>query len=78
MDFFPYFNKYFQNCNVTSVKDVVTTLLNINERKTVHYLISVEEKLWKFLDESDHAEVFLTDVSKAFYCIDHEFLIAKL
>ena len=60
------FNHYFQNCNVVSVRD-----------SAQHWLMVLIEKCCKALNKRGFAGLLLTDLSKAFDCIDHEFLIAK-
>ena len=45
---------------------------------TQHCLIAMFEKIKRTLDKSNHAAALLTDLSKAFDCINHRLLIAKL
>ena len=43
-----------------------------------HCLMSVMETWRWFLDAGGHAKTLLTNLTKAFDCIDHDLLIAKL
>ena len=62
------FNHYSQNYNVVSVRDIVCNIC----------LLVLIEKCRKVLDKRGFAGLLLTDLSKAFDCIDHELQIAKL
>ena len=43
-----------------------------------HCLLAMVEKWRKTLDEGSETRAILTDLSKAFDCIDHNLLLAKL
>ena len=45
---------------------------------TQHALMRLIEKCREFLDKHGHAGALLMDLSKAFDCLDHDLLIAKL
>ena len=43
-----------------------------------HYLLVLLEKYYKVLDKGGFSGIVMTDLSKAFNCIDHYLLITKL
>ena len=43
-----------------------------------HYLLAMLENFKKSADNGNEFGALLADLSKAFYCIDHKLLIAKL
>ena len=45
---------------------------------TQHCLLAMLEKMKRSLDKNNYAAALLTDLSKAFDCINHGLLIAKL
>ena len=49
-----------------------------NEYSTQHCLLHLLEKWKNCVDKGKVFESSLTDLSKAFHCLDHELLIAKL
>ena len=64
----PYLNKVFPKYQCGFRKEV----------SAQHYLIAMIEKWPQSLDSGGQVAAVLTDLSKAFDCIDHELLIAKL
>ena len=65
---YPYLNQIFSNYQCGFRKGY----------NAQHCLMAMIEKWRKFLDIESHAGALLTDLSKAFDCIDHELLIVKL
>ena len=65
---YPYLNKIFSKCQCDFR----------NKISVQHCLIAMIEKWRHFLDSGRQAAEFLTDLSKAFDCIDQQLLIAKL
>ena len=45
---------------------------------TQHCLIKLIEQWWKCIDQGLESRALLTELSKAFYCLLHDLLIAKL
>ena len=52
--------------------------LSLQSLYAQHFLLVSVEKCREVLDTRDHVGIVLTDLSKAFDCINHELLIAKL
>ena len=58
---------------------IIKVFCSFSEEFNAHqYLMTMIEKWYKSLDTWGHAGELLTDLSKAFACIDHKLLIAKL
>ena len=80
----PTVSKIFEKSMYTDLEEYMKTYLSpflCGFRKgfsTQHCLIAMLEKMKKSLDKQHYAAALLTDLSKAFDCINHELLIAKL
>ena len=67
--------------NLSKIIDSMFSKFHCGFRKgfnTQHCLLTMIEKWCKILDEGDETGAVLTDISKAFDCIDHNVLMAKL
>ena len=80
----PNLSKIFERCIYDQLKDYFEKLLSKYQcgfRKgfsTQHCLLAMIEKLRKSLDSRGASAALLTDISKAFDCLPHDLLIAKL
>ena len=80
----PNLSKIFERCMYDQLKDHFDKLLSKYQcgfRKgfsTQHCLLAMIEKLRKSLDSGGSSAALLTDLSKAFDCLPHDLLIAKL
>ena len=80
----PTVSKIYERCLYDQINEYFQPLfskLQCGFRKghsTQHCLLVLIEKCRKVLDKRGFAGLLLTDLSKAFDCIDHELLIAKL
>ena len=80
----PTLSKIFERCMYDQLKDYFDKLLSKYQcgfRKgfsTQHCLLAMIEKLRKSLDSGRASAALLTDLSKAFDCLPHDLLIAKL
>ena len=80
----PYVSKLYERILKEQIQSSIDSLLSAKlcgYRKgfsAQHALISMTEKWRKILDQKGFAGSILMDLSKAFDCLDHELLIAKL
>ena len=80
----PNLSKIFERCMYHQLKDYFDKLLSKyqcgfrKEFSTQHCLLAMIEKLRKILDSGGASAALLTDLSKAFDCLPHDLLIAKL
>ena len=80
----PTVSKIYERCLYDQINEYFQPLfskLQCGFRKghsAQHCLLVLIEKCRKVLDKRGFAGLLLTDLSKAFDCIDHELLIAKL
>ena len=82
--FSPNLSKIFERCMYDQLKNHFDKLLSkyqcgFRERfSTQHCLLAMIEKLRKSLESRGASAALLTDLSKAFDCLPHDLLIAKL
>ena len=80
----PSVSKIYEHCPYNQINDYFHSLfskLQCRFRKRFnaqHYLLILIEKCREALDKRGYAGILLTDLSKAFECINHELLLAKL
>ena len=80
----PALSKAFERCLYDQIYEYIDTILSKVQcgfRKgfsTQYSLIAMIEKCRKNMDEGKSGAVLLTDLSKGFDCIVHDFLITKL
>ena len=80
----PWFSKTYERLiynQINQIKENVLSIFQCCFRKrysTQHVLIPIIEKARKILDKGGTFGALLTDLSKAFDCMTHDLLIAKL
>ena len=80
----PVLSKMYERCMFDQVYSYFNQILSKHQcgfqqgHSTQHSLLLMVEKLKKSLDNSGVGGMLLTDLSKAFNCLRHDLLIAKL
>ena len=80
----PVLSKIYERCMFDQMYSYFNQILSKHQcgfrqgHSTQHRLLLMVEKLKKSLDNSGVGRMLLTDLSKPFYCLRHDLLIAKL
>ena len=69
---------FYQRCQTNILIIAFQSTCMVSESANAHCLLFMLEKLKKGLDKGLTTGILLTDLNKAFDCMSHDILIAKL